>query len=573
MLNKLSVKGRIGLIIVSIAVTFCVLIWLGIDNGHAARDIGVEKAGKVMLDDQHQKIKIVSHAMALAIGHALEDVQEKEMRIELIRSMIDDIRFEADESGYFFVYEGTVNISLPPNKALQDTDLKDLKDPNGVYVIKELSQQAQGGGGFLEYVWPKPGSGDTPKISYAEMIPGTNMWIGTGVYLDNIQTFQDSMTHEINDSVQKNVNVMLVSSSIFFLAILALCIFIAAGIVGGLNSMVVSFKQIAQGQGDLTKRIAVKSRDEIGQLAYWFNSFIDYLQQVIQSINQKSESVNQSSQDLAVVSKTLFEGAKNTSDRSENVATAAEEMSVNMTNVSTSLDESSSNTSMVASAAEEMAVTIQEIAARADEARQISQEGVETADQTTQKVAQLGEAADKINLVTETITEISEQTNLLALNATIEAARAGEMGKGFAVVAGEIKELAKQTSEAITDIKGYVDGVQGTTRDTVHSIEAISGFINKVNEIIVSISTAVVEQSAATEDIAKNIHLAAEGLGEVNLNVSQMAEVAQEITCDITSVNSAAGEITEGSKTVDQSSQDLFALANALREILSKFKV
>jgi len=108
-------------------------------------------------------------------------------------------------------------------------------------------------------------------------------------------------------------------------------------------------------------------------------------------------------------------------------------------------------------------------------------------------------SAHAISKVTETITEISEQTNLLALNATIEAARAGEAGKGFAVVANEIKELAKQTNEATLDIKTKIEDVQVATDNTVADIEEISKVINNVNEIVVTITMAVGEQSKATK--------------------------------------------------------------------------
>ena len=106
---------------------------------------------------------------------------------------------------------------MPPKKELQGKDLKEVKDANGVYLVQALRNQSQKGGGFVEYIWPKPGAGDVPKLSYAEMIPGTNYWIGTGVYLDNIESFTSEMTSDIAEKVNAMMlNMMMVSGVIFF---------------------------------------------------------------------------------------------------------------------------------------------------------------------------------------------------------------------------------------------------------------------------------------------------------------------------------------------------------------------
>lgn len=573
MLSSFTVKGRMYLIIIAILIMFVLMTFFAIRTGNTAKDLSIAKTGEIMLLDQKDKIKVASHTAALALGHAVEGVEDNEEKVEIIRKLIDDIRFEQDKSGYFFVYQGTVNVALPPQKSSQGKDLGNLKDKNGVRLVSELRDKARRGGGFVEYIWPKPGADDTPKLSYAEMIPGTNMWIGTGVYLDNIDKYQSSMSSEISSDVSGNIITMLVIAGVVFALTIALCLMIVVGIVGSLRSMIASFKDIAEGEGDLTKRIAISGKDEISELAGWFNTFIDHLQKIILSISKNTTSVGEQSQNLSTVAASLSENARETSDKSDNVAAAAEEMSTNMNSVASAMEQSTTNTGMVASAAEEMTATINEIAKNAEEAHKISEDAVNQANTTSERMVELGNAAEAISKVTETITEISEQTNLLALNATIEAARAGEAGKGFAVVANEIKELAKQTAEATLDIKKQIDGVQGTTNVTVEDIKQITSIINSVNELIATISTSVGEQSAATEEIANNINQAAQGLGEVNENVSQVTVVAGSITEDISLVNSASKEISESSKNVDTSSADLRQTAEQLKKILAQFKV
>lgn len=349
--------------------------------------------------------------------------------------------------------------------------------------------------------------------------------------------------------------------------------FSAGLIVKPLNRAIVSLKDIAQGEGDLTRRLDATSKDEIGELGQWFNTFITKLQGIIVRLAENSSGINTSAAHLSSIARELAVGAVDTSQRAESVATASEEMSANLNNVAAAMEQSATNTNMVASAAEEMSSTIREIAENAERARTVSSKAVSQALNASEKMGELGSAAQKIGKVTETITEISEQTNLLALNATIEAARAGEAGKGFAVVANEIKELAKQTAGATQNIKQQIDEVQRTTELTVTEINQISEVIGNVNDIITTIAAAVEEQTAATREIADNIAQASQGIQEVNENVSQSSAVAGTITQDIAQVNGAAGAISNNSKQVESSSSDLQSLALDLKKIVDSFKV
>lgn len=573
MLNRFSVKGRMYLIIIAILALFFVMVFFAIQNGNKVRDMGIAKTGEVMLADQKAKLQVASHSLALAAGHAIEGMESLDEKIAIIRKLIDDIRFESDKSGYFFVYNNTTNVALPSNKSLQGKDLGDMKDKNGVYLVRELRDKASGGGGFVEYIWPKPGAGDVPKLSYAELIPGTEMWIGTGVYLDNIAAYETLMKEDLNAQVSKNVTTMLLIAGAIFVGIITLCLLIVFGLVNALKLMILNFRDIAEGEGDLTKRIVMDSNDEIAELAKWFNIFIEKLQGIIGSISANTKKLGQESMNLSNFASSLAKSAQDTSGRSENVAAATEEMSANLNNVAAAMEESTTNTSMVASAAEEMTATINEIAEYSGQAHGISLKAVKQAQGTSERMTMLGASADAISKVTETITEISEQTNLLALNATIEAARAGEAGKGFAVVANEIKELAKQTAMATLDIKTKIDDVQQTTTGTVKDIQEISTVINNVNEIVATITRAVGEQSKATQEIALNINQAAEGLGEVNENVSQVSVVASSITHDIALVNSASGDVSKTSSEMQASSLNLQSLTTDLQKAVDSFKI
>ena len=208
-----------------------------------------------MIENQKEKIKVATHSIALAIGKSIEKIDDEQSKIELIRSAVDDIRFEQDKSGYFFVYQNTTNVALPPKKELQGKDLKNVKDANDVFLVKELRDLSKKGGGFLTWIWPKPGAGDVSKLGYAEMIPGTNFWIGTGVYLDNIEAYTSGMKTRISKKVQATTIKVLVISGVLFILITALCLVIVFGITKGLEKVISGVQDIAKGEGDLTKRV------------------------------------------------------------------------------------------------------------------------------------------------------------------------------------------------------------------------------------------------------------------------------------------------------------------------------
>ncbi len=456
-------------------------------------------------------------------------------------------------TGYAFMCDHTGLIIAHPKKELE---MKlDLKTLAGMEEI--TGQMLAGATGSQNYVFK-----DVPKIAGYAPVP-LKKW-SIAVTQDEAEFLASSNAIRTSILMVTLVAVVLVCGMVLLFS---------RSITGPLNKAVAGLEDIAQGEGDLTMRLQVQSRDEIGELARWFNLFIEKLQGIIGQIADNTRSIDGSSNDLARIAAQLSVNSEDTSQRADNVAAAAEEMTVNLNNVAAAMEQSTTNTSMVASAAEEMTATIGEIANNAQKAHSISLAAVEQAEATSRKMAELGKAAQAISKVTEAITEISEQTNLLALNATIEAARAGEAGKGFAVVANEIKELAKQTAAATHDIKQQIEEVQATTTVTVGEIDEITKVINTINEIVAIISTAVGEQNGATQEIAANIAQASQGMSEVNENVSQSSVVAASITKDITTVNTASAEITRSSHQVKTSATDLQQLAARLKEIVDGFKI
>ena len=232
----------------------------------------------------------------------------------------------------------------------------------------------------------------------------------------------------------------------------------------------------------------------------------------------------------------------------ERMSGMAAESSKQSAAVASASREASANVATVATAAEQLSASIAEIGRQAEQSADIAGRAVDQATRTDGTVRDLSEAAGRIGDVVNMINEIAGQTNLLALNATIEAARAGEAGKGFAVVAQEVKNLASQTARATEDISAQIKAIQDRTLGAVDDIRGIRDVIGEINDISVTIATAVEQQGASTREIARNVQEAARGTGEVDANIERVNEAAGETGAAAGQVMSATESLTRRAK-------------------------
>jgi methyl-accepting chemotaxis protein len=311
-----------------------------------------------------------------------------------------------------------------------------------------------------------------------------------------------------------------------------------------LYEVVSQLKDMSQGEGDLTRRLRVRNQDEIGELAKWFNEFVEKIQKTVRRIGDSVQSLASSAEELTAVSQQMAGISEETAAQADVVSAASEQVS--------------KSTQTVAAGAEEMSASIKEISKSANDAARVAKDAVEVTDKTNQTITQLGASSAEIGNVLKVITSIAEQTNLLALNATIEAARAGEAGKGFAVVANEVKELAKQTGQATEDISNKIGAIQHDTEGAVAAIAQIGGVITQINGIASTIASAVEEQTVTTNEMARNVAEAAKGSNEIVQNISGVAEAAQSAASGATETQTAA--------------QELARLASELQAVVGQFK-
>ena len=347
---------------------------------------------------------------------------------------------------------------------------------------------------------------------------------------------------------------------------------LARAIADPIRKTVAVLKDIAEGEGDLTRRLAVTTSDEVGELAKWFNQFVGRIENTVRRIAGNATQLSKVSTELAQTADELSNGAGLSKTQSATVSSAAEEMSINMKNMAASGEQMSGGMRVVAASVEEMTSTIGEIAKNAERSAHVASEAKKLTDISNERISRLGVAADEIGKVIEVIQDIAEQTNLLALNATIEAARAGEAGKGFAVVATEVKELAKQTAAATDDIRARIDAIQKTTTEAVDSIGSISTIIADVNNVSRTIAAAVEEQSITTKEIAKNVSEIAGASEAVARGVNESASASREITQSIGRVDQVLNQTAAAAVQSKSEGENLERISAEMQSLVGSFR-
>ncbi len=258
--------------------------------------------------------------------------------------------------------------------------------------------------------------------------------------------------------------------------------------------------------------------------------------EVMDGLTVSSEKLTQSASDLLRTANSLSAGAEETSAQANTASVASEEVNAGVQTVSSNM--------------EEMASAIKEITRTTTESSRMSAEAMKIAENTNQIITKLGESSMDIGNVIKVISSIAQQTNLLALNATIEAARAGEAGKGFAVVANEVKELAKQTARATSEITEKIENIQSDSNSAVKAIHDISEAIEKVNQFASNIAASVEQQAATTNEITRIVTESAEGVTQITENIGQVSQAAETTGRDAQTTQESAKALGEMSEVI-----------------------
>ncbi len=375
--------------------------------------------------------------------------------------------------------------------------------------------------------------------------------------------------------------------------------FLARSITRPVIMVVAGLKDIAEGEGDLTKRLQADTKDEVGELATWFNIFIENLQVIMKELADTTGSLSESSEELSSVSAQMASSSEEMNSQADMVAASSEQVSTSVGTVASATEQASSSVSniasmteemssafnnvagfakktdanvkqvaksgedmrtqinTVASAVEEMTASLNEVAKNTAKGSRISQNASQRTEQINTRMEALIVSSKKIGKVIGVIKDIADQTNMLALNATIEAAGAGDAGKGFAVVAGEVKELAKQSAEATGDIAGQIDEIQKSISDAVQAIEDINKVISEIAAINEMTAASVEEQTATANEISKSVAGSALAVKNVADDANESANLMGEITRSTDETSKTAFEIARNIDEMQKGVEDV----------------
>ncbi|MBN1980882.1 MAG: methyl-accepting chemotaxis protein [Chitinivibrionales bacterium] len=340
-----------------------------------------------------------------------------------------------------------------------------------------------------------------------------------------------------------------------------------------LAKVIVGVKNISQGEGDLTKRLSITTKDEIGELSHHVDLFIQKLQDMIRVIKQSAKQVSTSVTQVASFLGRVSDISKNISSRASTVSSATEESNATLENISQNTKTMSGSFNDIAASMNQMNSSINEVSKNCQGESILTSKANNCAENNHTMMKNLSGAANAINKIVEVINDIADQTNLLALNATIEAASAGDAGKGFAVVANEVKELAKQTAHATEEIETQVNNMQTIVDKSVKANDEITQLIKEINKISQTIAAAVEEQSSTVQVISQNISDASTSATVISQSIQETSKGVIDISSNIVAVTDGVTKTADEIGSINTDAQLLSEQAKKLNEIVDRFIV
>ncbi|QLC72673.1 cache domain-containing protein [Pseudomonas sp. LPB0260] len=520
----------------------------------------VTEARERLLEESRSRLIDYASIAQSMLAPLYQETAEGDMRsrAQAVR-LLSAIKYGKD--GYFFGYDSdVVRIFRGDSSEGVGTNMRDRKDKNGVYLNRDMVAAAKDGTHFIHYTGAVVGTDQVvPKLAYGFYLPKWDLVVLTAVNLDGIDAQVAQIRQRIEARTEGIVSIIVAVALAAILVLGALAPFMVKASLRPLGKISASLDEIASGEGDLTQRLPVTSRDEIGQLAGSFNRFLDSIHGLVRQITDITAELTTRGAQVTTQARRAEQAMQQQRQETDQVATAINEMSASALEVSAS--------------AQRAANAAQEADRQGRDARHVVDGSIEhihglvTDIQTSSgSLDSLQEDVSSISNVLDVIRSIAEQTNLLALNAAIEAARAGDAGRGFAVVADEVRALAGRTQQSTQEIQAMIDRLQGGTRNAVaamgQSSEAgrrASEHANQAERALVTIADLIATINAMNAQIACAAEEQTSVAEQINRSVQQIAQ----------SVDQVADETLRSTQTIEA----LNALGGRLGTLVHRFKV
>ncbi|MDE2585333.1 MAG: methyl-accepting chemotaxis protein [Betaproteobacteria bacterium] len=539
--ERLTVRTRLFIYFAGVVVG---LLAIGIFSLYVLRDNLMEDRRLKTRNEVESAVGVVDYFHKQAQAGKLAEDDAKRMAMDALRN----VRYDGKE--YFWIQDHSLVMLMHPIKPeMEGKSQSALKDSTGKFFFQEMERVVKAkGAGFVDYLWPKPGSDQpAPKISYVAEFPAWGWVIGSGIYVDDVDVvFRQQAT------------------------IFGVMVIVVLGVLSTI-SWLINRSILRQLGGEPTYAVEVVTRIAEGDLAHpvrtaapssmlaAMGGMQDKLSSMFRDINEMAGTLSSGAEGVSVAARETSVAAHNQAQSTAATAASIEQMTVSISEVSEIARQTETNSSQTANLAEEGAGLVKNAAREIE----IISSTVAT---SSEQIRLLQQRSLEIGGIANVIKEIADQTNLLALNAAIEAARAGEQGRGFAVVADEVRKLAERTAQATTEISRMIDAIQSETQTAVHAMENAGPQVEKGLELANQATSMLDEiHRQALDSLAK--------VRDVALATTEQATTATDIAKHVEHIASMAEETNATMQNNADAAQQLESLADQLRQTVSYFRL
>jgi len=545
-----------------ISIKLLIMVALSVLAIGAVAAVGLMALKENLLEDREAKLKEIVRLARQVVDFDYQASRKAGLSeaetVARAKALLHTLRY--GNGDYVFAYDHAGVAQAVPNPKIEGLSQIDVKDADGVLLIRDLIAAAKTGA-LVSYRYPRAGSDQPlPKIGYTVEFAPYGWIIGSGIYIDDVETIFWRQVWQLG---------ALIACAL--LLVIGASFLVGRSIVRPITAMTAAMRRLAGGD-TATAIPARERRDEVGAMAQSVQVFKENMIEAERLRGEQAESEKRAAAERAAergkvadlfdqsvqgaVDRVLHAGGE-IQDRAIKTSQHQEVGSRRSLTVTDAASSTRERLQTLAAAAQEMSSSVTEISRGVSDAARASADAAKDSEGVAREIGDLAQSAKEIGTVVQIINDIAGQTNLLALNATIEAARAGEAGRGFAVVATEVKALASQTAQATVEITQKIGAIQERAGSAVTAATGVRGTIDRLAEMSSAVAAAVEEQAAVTADIARNVNEVMDDVGRISAGIGDIARTAI-VTCG-------------GAIEVLWASEDLDVTARGLRTDAAEF--